>query len=174
MVPGHPRRTDRAAAVRRLLAGPDLPALRHGDGLHHLADSEQLLADLAKMNDELRARAPRTQRIAKRTVLVLFAILWVLGALARNTSAADFAAQTADGTRVAAPLLRLAEDGSLRLGSENPVEVRGPELLDLRRTGAPLPPPPDGPQLILVNGDRIPAEFLAFADDRVRVKLPAD
>jgi hypothetical protein len=42
------------------MAGPDrMQSLRHGDGLHHFANPEQLSADFAKMNKPDRSRARR-------------------------------------------------------------------------------------------------------------------
>jgi hypothetical protein len=65
---------------------------------------------------------------------------------------------------------RLGPDWSVRL--DNDTEVAAGDLVSLRRPGTGLPLFPDGAQLILTNGDRIPAEDVRLSGERVRFRHP--
>ena len=89
-----------------------------------------------------------------------------------SASAADpaFLVHTADGKVMESQLRELAADWSVRL--EKSDQVPAGSLISLRRPGAGLPPLPIGPQLILTNGDRIPAEDVRITGERVRFRHP--
>jgi hypothetical protein len=84
----------------------------------------------------------------------------------------DFVLHTADGPRAPAPLSKVGEDWSVRLGGQKPALVPGADVVALRRHGLPLPAFPTGEQLVLAGGDRLPLDpggDLRLADDVLTV-----
>jgi len=65
----------------------------------------------------------------------------------------------------------LSDNGEVSLGE---AKVKGDAWVSLRRAGQRLPVEPDGPQLILTNGDRFPLAFdkLALSDEKVTLVHP--
>jgi hypothetical protein len=127
---------------------------------------------------DLRATTPRenAQRTQRRPVVLCVLCAFSLGVVARNSVAEEpvFVAHTVGGTLKPGILVQLKDDWSLKVGRDRTTDVAAGDLISLRRLGQRLPPPPDGAQLVLANGDRVPCEFVGFTDDRVRVRLPAE
>ncbi len=91
---------------------------------------------------------------------------------AENPEGPTFIVSRADGSPISGPLLELGENWTVRLGGGKPTSVPGNEVISLRRNGRVLPPAPDGEQIILTNGDRIPGKLQRLVGDRVHF-LPA-
>src|SRR5436309_1756592 len=72
-----------------------------------------------------------------------------------------FVVHTADGLLPPAPLVKLTEGWSLRVGGEAPRVVDGADLVALRRHGGLPPAFPIKNVVVLSNGDRLP--FTPFA-----------
>jgi hypothetical protein len=110
-------------------------------------------------------------RSSWRLVLVpaLFAVATV--AVAQRPAAPVFVVRTAAGKDVSGPLRSLAADWSLEVGGEKgPVSVAGDDLISLRQAKVVLPPMPEGLQLLLANGDRIPIESPRLDGERLNFK----
>jgi len=97
-------------------------------------------------------------------------ILGLLLASPARAAGPVFVVHTAQGKSLEGKLLELGADWSVRLESGDAVAAG--DLISLRRPGAGLPPPPDGPHLMLSNGDRIPAEDVRLSGERVRFRHP--
>jgi hypothetical protein len=66
----------------------------------------------------------------------------------------------------AGALERLTADGAVTIAGAPP--VAGADVVALRRRGLPLPHFPHGRHALFVNGDRLPGQVVAVADDKVR------
>jgi hypothetical protein len=96
----------------------------------------------------------------------------VLLGVAQPQPGAGFVAVSPAEERVVGRLLRLSADGSAELAAvTGPVTVR--DVISLRRTDVPLPPPPRGPVLITTTGDRIPGRLLGGDGKAVRFEPAA-
>ncbi len=86
------------------------------------------------------------------------------------TRAADpvFIVHTAAGKLLEGSLHELAPDWSVQLKKGE--KVAAGDLLSLRRPGMGLPPLPDGPHVLLTNGDRIPVEDVRLIGERFRFR----
>jgi hypothetical protein len=107
------------------------------------------------------------------SVMLLF-LLGLFSFSRANPEAPVFVVSRADGPAIAGPLLEVGEKWSVRLGGDKPVEMPGNEVLSLRREGAILPPAPQGEQVILTNGDRIPARLNKLAGDRLHILVATE
>jgi hypothetical protein len=84
----------------------------------------------------------------------------------------QFTLHTAAGKDVRGPLQTLKDDWSVRIGTTEPVDVPGADLLSVRQAGVALPPVPDGLHVILANGDRIPVQAPRLVDERLHFTYP--
>jgi hypothetical protein len=92
---------------------------------------------------------------------------------AEEPAAPVFVLEKADGVMVTGPLQELASDWSVRLGGDKPVQVKGGDLLALRRSGQRLPGFDLGePHLVLVNGDRVRGTVLRLDGEKVQFGFP--
>ncbi|HZT80234.1 MAG TPA: NPCBM/NEW2 domain-containing protein [Gemmataceae bacterium] len=84
-----------------------------------------------------------------------------------------FTLHTADGPPRTGPLHKLGDNWLVRLSAEGG-RAEGADVLSLRRADVPMPPFPDGEQLLFANGDRLPvsAEGLSLAGERLRFSSP--
>jgi len=106
---------------------------------------------------------------------LLAALIFVAGlaALAREAEKAPaFVVATADGKKLTAPLRELRDDWSLHTGDTAERHLAPADWLSLRLDGRKLPSYPAGPHLILVNGDRIPFDFLRLDGETLHTKNP--
>jgi hypothetical protein len=76
-----------------------------------------------------------------------------------------FALTTTAGQTLLGTWATLGADGAVELAGDQATQVKAGEWLTLRRSKAPLPPPPRGPHLVLTTGDRIPLA------DKAEVKI---
>lgn len=88
-----------------------------------------------------------------------------------------FVVHTTAGMRATGPLLRLAADWSVSVGSGKSTDCKGAELVSVRRVGVPLPAHTLAAQVVFANGDRVPLDLtgtLRVAEDRLhfRPRLP--
>ncbi len=97
---------------------------------------------------------------------VLLAFLFLTSPL--QAAELPFLVHTADDKALEGTLRELGADWSVRL--EKGETIAAGALLSLRRPEAGLPPLPEGTHLILTNGDRIPAEDVRLAGERVRFR----
>jgi len=64
----------------------------------------------------------------------------------------------------------MSDDWSVTLGAAKPIEVKGGEVVALRRKNAPIPGAPEREHVILQNGDQIPGPLLQIVGERVRLQ----
>src|SRR5215470_12716841 len=83
----------------------------------------------------------------------------------------DFVLTMTDGTQAVGSVEKIANDWSVRLISAKPISKTGLEAVSLRRDKTQLPGPPQGEQVILVNGDRIPGKIQELTNDRLHVQV---
>lgn len=82
----------------------------------------------------------------------------------------SFILTRADGTTATGPLDALGPDWSIRLSGQPPPTAKGADLITLRRSEVHLPDPPEGEQVVLVNGDRLPGKVLKLQGERLRFR----
>ncbi|MFN4260546.1 MAG: NPCBM/NEW2 domain-containing protein [Gemmataceae bacterium] len=80
-----------------------------------------------------------------------------------------FILHTVDGSTAPGALAALAADWSVTLSGK--AAVPGANVVSLRRSDIPLPPPCQEGQIILTNGDRLPAAIARLADDRLHPRV---
>jgi hypothetical protein len=81
-----------------------------------------------------------------------------------------FVAHTAGGGTPTGTLQQLGPGWAVRFGGKESVR----DLLTLRRTDKPLPPPPTGEQLVFVNGDRVAGRVRKLADEQIHFQFTAE
>jgi hypothetical protein len=101
----------------------------------------------------------------------LMELLALRGSPAASPEVGSFVVSRADGPAVSGPLLEVGEKWSVRLGGDRPATIEGDEIISLRRQGGILPPAPQAEQVILTNGDRIPAKLRKLTGDRLHVMV---
>lgn len=90
--------------------------------------------------------------------------------LAIGADPSAFQIQTASETTGSGPLQELGDGWRVRLGGPKPIHTEAADLIELRRSGKLLPGLPDGEQLLLANGDRIPGTVLGLAGEHLRFR----
>jgi len=78
-----------------------------------------------------------------------------------------FTLTLADGTTVSGNVEQIGDNWSIRMAGAQPREAA--EVVSLRRDKIPIPPSPHAEQIILANGDRLPATIQELIGDRLRV-----
>jgi len=117
----------------------------------------------------------RPVRLLSPLLLAVSACLTVCAAHAgssgEDSPAPVFVLATVRGETVTGPLEELGEDWSVALGGAKPGRGAGDDILSLRRARMPLPHFPEGEQVILANGDRLPGTVLRLAGERLGFRL---
>jgi hypothetical protein len=103
-------------------------------------------------------------------VTVLLAAQGVAPLPPHDQSADVFVARTLSGRTVQGHLANIGKDWAITLQGEQRETIPGEELLWVRSISRRLPEPPRGPYLLLVNGDRIPAEVVAASSERFQAR----
>lgn len=85
----------------------------------------------------------------------------------------EFVGRTASGAGFRSPISDLKPDWSLVASSNGGRRIAGTDLLSLRRAAVALPPFPDGEQLVLHGGDRIPVRDLTLDGEKLKFRHPA-
>lgn len=78
-----------------------------------------------------------------------------------------FTVTTIEGPPQSGRLLQLREDGSVTLGGEQNQQIRGSDVVSLRRGELALPSYPIGEQILLANGDRLPGTMIRLFNERL-------
>ncbi len=100
--------------------------------------------------------------------LVCFVSLAVVRTLpADGTVAPQFLVESTTGS-AAGSLLELSDGWALCLYGNPEFKVPAGNLVELRRQGVPLPPPPADEQVLLTLGDRLPGRVLQLTGERLR------
>jgi hypothetical protein len=97
-------------------------------------------------------------------------LLLVLLPVASRAAEPLFVARTAAGKELRGPLHKLTADWSIEIGKGVRHKITGTDLLSLRRDGVVLPPLPRDEQVILANGDRVPAVDLRLDDEKLHFR----
>jgi hypothetical protein len=69
-----------------------------------------------------------------------------------------FTLHGASGVVGRGPLGKIGPDWAMRLGGVKPILIRGEDVVSLRQEGIRLPCPPEGAQVILADGSRLPLD----------------
>src|SRR5438552_1103605 len=110
-------------------------------------------------------RSPVRRALLRSFFAVLF-LLTPLPALGQQ-GAPLFLLHTRDGALEPAPLQKIREDWSIRLGEVQSKEIPGNAVVSLRRFGLVLPAPVSGPQVMFSNGDRVRGHIARLDTDRL-------
>jgi hypothetical protein len=97
-----------------------------------------------------------------RVFLVLSLGLWLTSA---ESDAPLFRLETASGASSTGPLLALDKNWTVRMGGS--AEVRADDVLAVRRVGSLLPAVPAKGLVMFANGDRVPAQSIKLAGERL-------
>ncbi len=95
-------------------------------------------------------------------------IFWTSAVPAQESSAPLFDLHAADGIVATGSLQQLRDDWSVSLGGTKPIQVKGTDLVCLRRTQTALPSTPRGQRVVLTNGDQLPGTPLELRAERIR------
>jgi hypothetical protein len=113
------------------------------------------------------AYAPRSESLAGDLRLngYLFLVVSVFSVLSAGQRVGEpetiFTLHTASGVVRHGPLAKIGPDWTVRLGGSKPVLIRGQDVISLRQQAVRLPCPPEGPQVILADGSRLPFDAAA-------------
>src|SRR4051812_12586504 len=99
-------------------------------------------------------------------------MLLLLAAAPVPAATPTFVVRKADGTELRSELASLDEAWTAAVGKRVTRRLAAPEWLSLRQAGVPLPPLPIDEQIVLANGDRLPARDLRLDDEKLRFRHP--
>src|SRR5262249_4955334 len=88
-----------------------------------------------------------------------------------NSAPPDFVLTMTDGAQGIGSVEQINDNWSVRLIGAKPINATGLQVVSLRRDKTQLPPPPQGEQVILVNGDRIPGKIQELTNDRLHAQI---
>lgn len=86
----------------------------------------------------------------------------------------SFTLTTAEGKPLAGPLAQIGDHWAVTLDGKPPVRVAGGEVISLRRSNLPLPPPPSGARIVLGNGDCLPGEARELTGEQLTFRACLD
>ncbi|HLJ95816.1 MAG TPA: NPCBM/NEW2 domain-containing protein [Gemmataceae bacterium] len=95
-------------------------------------------------------------------------IFWTSPVPAQESSAPLFDLHPADGVVATGSLQQLRDDWSVSLGGTKPIQVKGTDLISLRRSQTALPSTPRGERVVFTNGDQLPGTPLELRAERIR------
>src|SRR5436190_263876 len=80
----------------------------------------------------------------------------------------QFNLHTVAGLAGTGALEKIAEDWSVSLEGEKPIQAEGSDVVSLRRAGQPMPAWPTDEHLLFANGDRLSGRPLELRSERLR------
>jgi hypothetical protein len=80
----------------------------------------------------------------------------------------QFQLHTIAGLAGAGPLEKIADNWSVSLAGDKPIQAEGADVVSLRRVGQPMPAWPADEHLLFANGDRLSGKPLELRSERLR------